>query len=119
MGREPAGQRASRLVLAVETLPDGAENIVYTNYLGQVLLSEFKDGTDSWIEHFKYSTDSHLIQHAQPSAVSSYDDTQADLGVLLKASSGLIRVTDYYSTSGSGAAEGHVEFAKIKNPDYS
>ena len=62
----------------------------------------------------KYNTDGRLVQHAEPSAVLGYDETQADLAVSLRTSDGLIHVTDYYTTTGSGAAAGYVQFEKIK-----
>ncbi|MBL7041600.1 MAG: RHS repeat-associated core domain-containing protein [Pirellulaceae bacterium] len=98
----------------VETRPDTSQHIVYTNYLGQILIKELKSGTDRWIEYHKYNSDGREILRASPSAVTGYDDTQADLNVSLKASDGLIYVTDYYSTTGGGAAEGYVQFQKIK-----
>jgi RHS repeat-associated protein len=99
---------------AVETLPDGTQNLIYTNYIGQSLVSEHKSGSDRWIEHRKYDSAGRLIQRATPAAVTGYDDTQANLAVTLRSSDGLIRVTDYYTTTGSGAAAGYVQHEKIK-----
>ncbi|MEO8495591.1 MAG: RHS repeat-associated core domain-containing protein, partial [Planctomycetota bacterium] len=101
----------------VETQPDGSQNIVYTNYLGQILIRDFAAGTNRWIEYHKYDAAAHEILRANPSAVSDYDDTFANLNVSLNASAGFIRVTDYYSASGGGAAKGYVQFAKIKQGD--
>jgi RHS repeat-associated protein len=98
----------------VETLPDSTQNIVYTNYIGQALISEHKSGSNRWIEYRKYDTSGRLIQHATPAAVTGYDDTQANLAVTLRSSDGLIHVTDYYTTTGGGAAAGYVQHEKIK-----
>jgi hypothetical protein len=62
----------------VETLPDGNQNIVFTNFAGQVMLSVFKDVTtsDEWITYHRYDADGRLILTANPSAVSGYDETE-------------------------------------------
>jgi hypothetical protein len=54
----------------VETLPDGNQNIVFTNFAGQVMLSVFKDVTtsDEWITYHRYDADGRLILTANPSA---------------------------------------------------
>jgi hypothetical protein len=98
----------------VETLPSGAQNIVYTNYIGQALISEFKSGTSRWIEHRQYDSEGRETLRVTPSGVTGYDDTQANLAVTLRASDGLFHVTDYYTTTGSGAAKGYVQHEKIK-----
>lgn len=98
----------------IETLPDGNQTIVYTNHIGQVLVKEQKAGTDRWIEHRTYDSDGRLIQQAGPSAVTGYDDSFADLNVSLKSNAGLIRLAEYYATTGSGAAQGHLKAEKIK-----
>jgi len=65
----------------VETLPDGNETIVYTNYRGEMMLKVFHDTTsgDKWATFYKYDADGRLILTAQPSAVTGYDDSNADL----------------------------------------
>ncbi len=98
----------------VETKPDGSQNVVYTNYLGQALVLEHKSGSDNWIETRAYDSAGRLIERATPAAVVSYDDTAADLDITLRTSDGLIHVTDHYTTTGSGAAAGYVQHEKIK-----
>lgn len=98
----------------VETRPGGSQRLVYTNFLGQTLVDDFKSGSDHWIEAYKYNSNYHQTEQASPSAVSGYRDSYANLNVSLNSSTGLIRVTDYYSTTGGGAAAGHVQFEKIK-----
>ncbi|MEO8497331.1 MAG: hypothetical protein ABI614_19850, partial [Planctomycetota bacterium] len=61
----------------VETLPGGTQNVVYSNYAGQTMLHVFKDGDDEWLEFWKYDDDARAILHANPSAISGYDDTKS------------------------------------------
>jgi hypothetical protein len=91
-------------IKTVETLPDGNQNIVFTNYRGQVLLQSYKDTTtnDEWISYFRYDAEGRTILAAQPSAVSGYDENSADLvsdnaGDLtyIRNSQGLVTVYDY------------------------
>jgi RHS repeat-associated protein len=65
----------------VETLPDGSTNTVYTNGFGQVMLQAFQDvnGTDTWITYSKFNSSGQTILVANPSAVTGYDDSYADL----------------------------------------
>ncbi|WP_235909042.1 RHS repeat-associated core domain-containing protein [Roseiconus nitratireducens] len=103
----------------VETRPDGSQNIVFTNYIGQVLVKEFRSGAgasaDRWIQSLRYNNDGRLVQRAQPSAVVDYDESQNDLAVTLRSDEGVIYRTDYYSDStGSGAAKGYVKAEKVK-----
>ena len=67
----------------VETLPDDSQNVVYTNYAGQVMLKVLQNGADQWAEFWKYgeSTDdlARVILHANPSVISGYDEAYADL----------------------------------------
>src|SRR5262249_20058645 len=88
----------------VETLPDNNQNIVYTNYVGQVVLSVFKEASsgNQWIRFNKYDNNGRLIWTAAPSAVTGYDDTKTDLlnnqsgnYQNLSDTTGLITITDY------------------------
>jgi len=101
-------------VKTIETRPDGSQIIIYTNFIGQFLIHELTDGTNRWIENRKYDSEGREIQRANPSAVTGYDDSVANLNVSLKANDGLIHVTDYYATTGGGAAKGYIQFQKIK-----
>jgi hypothetical protein len=53
-------------------LPDGNQNIVFTNFAGQVMLSVFKDVTtsDQWITYHRYDADGRLILTAQRSSAA-------------------------------------------------
>jgi GT2 family glycosyltransferase len=101
-------------VKTTETRLDGSQVIVYTNFIGQILIKELIDGTNRWIENRKYDSDEREVQQASPSAVTGYDDSFANLNVSLKANDGLIHVTNYYAATGGGAAKGYVQFQKIK-----
>jgi hypothetical protein len=101
------------------TRPDGSQQITYNNFLGQAMLTDLASGSDHWLEYYQFDGQAHEVLHARPSAVVSYDDSQADLGVVLEASSGLIRLTDYYSTTTAtpttpGGAAGYVQFTKVQ-----
>src|SRR5258707_1075575 len=64
-----------------ETLPDGNQNIVYMNEIGQPMLKIFNDtasGTQ-WDTFYKYDDAGRVILKAYPSAVTGYDDTKNDL----------------------------------------
>lgn len=48
--------------------------------------------------------EAHTVLHAHPSSIDSYTfDAASELSVTLKANERLIEVTDYYTTTGSGA----------------
>ncbi len=109
----------------VETLPDGNQNIVYTNAYGQVMLHDFVNPANAnqrWVDFYKYDNAGRLVLHAQPSAIQPdqnnppkyYDDTfvepapasAADLlklvngnYVYLNDSAGLIETTTYYTST--------------------
>jgi YD repeat-containing protein len=105
-------------VKTVETLPDGNQNTVYTNYAGEVLLTDYRDTTTSqdWNTFDKYDPQGRNVLEAQPSAVTGYNDSYADLlhnqgGTYqyLSNNSGLITGTDYYtSTTASATSAGGV-----------
>ncbi len=98
----------------VETRPDGSTNTVYTNYIGLILLKQLKSGANAWVNYYQYDSLAHLTMSAMPSAVAGFNDSAANLGVTLNASSGLIQLTDYYTSTGSGAATGYVWRNKVQ-----
>ena len=96
----------------VETLPGGAQNIVYANYAGQTMLRVFQDGDDEWLEFWKYDDDARAVLHANPSAISGYDEQYADLlhevdgnYEFLRDEEGLIELFEYDAASGYLTAE--------------
>jgi len=111
----------------VETLPDGNENIVYTNYMGQVMLQAFHDTTTNqqWVSCLHYDGAGRVDLAAQPSAIPEihpelggqyYDDQYADLMhatsgnfEFLDDSNGLITTYTYgTSTTATATASGSV-----------
>ena len=65
----------------VETLPDGNQNVVYTNSFGDVMLSLYVETATGrqWANYYGYDDAGRLILHADPSAVTGYDEGHADL----------------------------------------
>ena len=119
----------------VETLPDGNENLYYANGWGEPMLSVFKDISDpgnagldgdQWITFSKYDSQGRLIEQAQPSAVTGYNESSPDLLVYqngsyeyLSNNSGLIELTDYYTqttatATTAGGAAGYFEDSKVQ-----
>jgi RHS repeat-associated protein len=101
-----------------ETRPDGSQLVTYNNYISQTMLTDLVWGSDHWVKYFQFDEDAREILQANPSAVESYDEGDADLGVVLRTSAGYIRRTDYYATTTAtpttpGGAEGYVQFRKI------
>ena len=111
----------------VQTLPDISQIIAYTNYAGLPMLMVTIDpsGTNSWSTFYRYNTDGQLIWTAQPSAVNGYDDSYDDLlnfdvitGLYeyLNDSTGLINVTNYYSSTdiSLGEVQDYVENENVR-----
>jgi RHS repeat-associated protein len=103
----PAGYN-SWAVKTVETLPDGNENIVYSNFAGEQMLSVFVDTTTNqqWETFYQYDGQGRVILQANPSAVTGYDDSKPDSlnnqnghYQYLSDNSGLITRYDYYTTT--------------------
>ncbi|MCE9554457.1 MAG: autotransporter-associated beta strand repeat-containing protein [Planctomycetes bacterium] len=113
----------------VETLPDGNQNITYSNFAGQAILSIFKDTTtdQEWLTFSKYDSAGRLILEANPSAVTGYNEAYADLlhdvsgnYQYLADDAGLITVTSYYATttatsSTAGGAQGYFEESSLRH----
>lgn len=106
----------------VQTLPDGATLTVYSNYRGAPIFHLYtaSNGTDKWYRFWRYNSNMQVNGEAESSAISGYDEAYADLvnyggsPTYLNASSGLVYTTQYYTTSGSGAAEGHVRYRNVR-----
>ena len=62
-------------------MPDGNQNIVYTNAFGEVMLAVYHDAGsgNNWDQFNKYDGQGRLILSAQPSAVNGYNNTYSDL----------------------------------------
>ena len=102
---------------SVETRPDGSQLTTYANYVSQTMLTDLAShsgsGAQHWVEYHHYDTNGHEDQHAMPSAVTSYDDTHANLNVMLN-SSGLLYLTTYYTSTGSGGYAGYKQFDQVQ-----
>lgn len=113
-----------------QTLPDGSAIVAYTNFAGLPILYVNVDstGANMWGTFYRYNSDGQVIWEAHPSAVAlpsslstleAYDDllnynVSTSLYQYLNNSSGLIDVTDYYSSSGSGGAQYDVRNRKVR-----
>ena len=102
----------------VETLPDGNENIVYTNSAGQTMLAVYEDTTTSqqWDTYYQYNAAGQVILQANPSAVTGFSEADGDLvgwsgssATYLSSSSGLITNSTYgSSTTATSGTPGNV-----------
>jgi len=88
----------------IEVLPDGNSNIVYSNGYGEIMLKVYHDATSglNWDNYTQYDSQGRIILQANPSAVTGYNDAQANLGVTFNSNAGLITTTDYYATTTAG-----------------
>jgi RHS repeat-associated protein len=132
------------LTETTETLPDGNQNLIYSNTVGEVMVSAFHDISDDsdsalngllWVADNRYDSSGRVILEAQPSAVtitsastlaaaaSSYADIVGYNGsnayVYLSSNSGLIDLTVYGSTTtatttAAGNVAGYLEFDEIE-----
>ncbi len=98
-----------------ETLTDGTQNIVYTNYATQPMLKVFKAGSAEWYEYFKYDDAGRLVLKGSSAAVQSYSESDPGL-VTLKSSDGLIHVNDFYTSTdlANGELAGYLRYEKVK-----
>ena len=90
------------------TQPDGAQEIIFANYAGQTMLRVLKSGADEWLEYTQYDSSARPILQANPSALSGYDETKADLlnnNQYFKDNDGFLRLTEYDAVSGNVSAE--------------
>jgi RHS repeat-associated protein len=101
----PAGYN-SWSVKTVEALPDGNQNTVYSNFAGEPMLQVYQDTTtgQQWETFYQYDSQGRVTLTANPSAVTGYDDSHADLlngqgghYQYLSDHSGLITRYDYYT----------------------
>ena len=96
-------------VKTTETLPDGSERIVYTNFAAQVMLKVLQSGSSKWYSFNRYDDNGRVIMAASSSAVTGYDDEYADLlnfdgdtCEYLSDDSGLIQLNEYFTTGAVG-----------------
>jgi RHS repeat-associated protein len=106
-------------VKTTEVLPDGNENIVYTNDGGEVMLGVYHDTASglSWETYNKYDPQGRLILRALPSAVTGYDDSKPDLvnnNQYLSNTSGQIQIIDWYTSTSGGGVAGYLQDTKLQ-----
>lgn len=114
-----------------ETLPDGNQNIVFTNFVGQVMLHVFVEdpagpGETKWHTFTKYDEEGRVVMEANPSAVSGYSEAEPDLLDLdtvtgryafLRDTEGLITTKEYYAST-AGTATTINGFAVVASDPY-
>ena len=107
----------------VSTLPDGNQEVVYTNLFGLVILKvleKMSGGTatgDRWYEYIQYDSKGRITLEASSAAISSYswDPVTKVLTLVLKTADGLIRLYEYYgATPPAGGVEGYVRYEKVQ-----
>lgn len=112
-----------------EELPDGTENITYTNAAGKTVLSDVKSGSDEWRTYTRRDADHRVVWTAQPSNVTGYDEDAPNLvefsggnATYLSDTAGLIYVTDYASATSptitettAGAVDGYASGTGVKH----
>jgi RHS repeat-associated protein len=95
-------------VKTIMTHPDGSTDTIYSNFAGERMLDAFTDTTTGVTTdtYYRYDDAGRVILTAQPSAVTGYNDSYADLvnyqnGTYqyVSANSGLIDLTTYYTTT--------------------
>src|SRR5262249_47502810 len=97
------------------------------NYAGEVMLNVFRNGSQTWETFYKYDGGGRIILKANPSAVIGYNEAYADLldqtqvgdYGLLNSTTGLIAVTDYYTTTtatdtAAGGVTGYYQDTKLE-----
>ena len=106
-----------------QTAPDGAQTITYLNSAGEVMLNVVKSGNQQWLSFIQFDSSGRIYRQANPSAVTGYDDSKADLlnsvsdkYQYLSDTQGLITQTDYYGSTSSdtGAVEGYIQDMQIQ-----
>ena len=99
----------------VETLPDGTQNIVYTNSAAQVILSIYQSGTQQWFSYNRYDGSGNVILVASSSAVESYNESSPGL-VTLYPGTGLVKLYNYYTATdlSSGAVAGYMHYEQVQ-----
>jgi RHS repeat-associated protein len=72
----------------IETLPNGSQNIVYSNYLGEAMLNVFVDADDiadpsldgqEQLTYYVYDTQGRKTEIVTPAAISGYSEAYPDL----------------------------------------
>src|SRR5262249_36199886 len=109
-----------------ETLPDGNQNIIYSNAIGEVMLAVYKSAAQQWADYFRFDAAGRVVLVADPSAVSGYDESTPDLlnqvagnYQYLNDGAGLIETASFYATTTAtetqaGGATGYLQQVSIQ-----
>ena len=101
-----------------ETRPDGTTYTVYTNFMGQTLLTDLASGGDHWYTYSVYDDAGRQLEEYTPAAVASYVDNGGaggvDLVVTLNDNAGLVHSYTYYDDSLGTAAEGFLASESVR-----
>ncbi|MCB1129858.1 MAG: RHS repeat-associated core domain-containing protein [Verrucomicrobiae bacterium] len=95
------------------TLPDGSRQIIYTNFMLQVMLKVYAEGPRYWYEAWRYDADGRTVETISSLAVEGYEEASASL-FTVKDDEGLVEVSRYYETTGGGAAEGFLHYEALR-----
>jgi hypothetical protein len=101
---------------AIESLPDGNQNIVYANHAGQVILKVFleTETNQQWYNYFQYNNQGQIILAAESSAVAGYSESSPEL-VTLNANNGLIHIYNFYPANPpADGAPHYIHFEKVQ-----
>jgi RHS repeat-associated protein len=108
----------------VQTLPNAATVTVYSDEVGMPLCEIYTDGTSKWCKSWRYDSNRSVIAQAEASAIDgskvseTYDDlvdyTNASGVSAVMTSTGLVRITDYYASTGSGGVAGYIQNEKVQ-----
>jgi RHS repeat-associated protein len=99
----------------VEVLPDGTQNIVYTNYAAQVILSVYQSGSQQWFNYNQYDGGGRLVLAASSAAVQGFSEASPGL-VTLYPHQGLVQVYVYYASTNlaMGAVAGYLQYEQVQ-----
>ena len=108
----------------IETRPDNSTFTVYTTKAGNTLLTKFQEAPPispsssssssssgdlaHWYSYNKYNSAGRVIESAANSAIASVSEpvgNSGSLSVTLRGSSGLIRITNYYTSTNTNTGE--------------
>jgi len=118
----------SWMTKTIETMPDGCQHVIYSNYAGQTMLSATIEppasGGRQWVDAYQYDAMGRQVWHAAPSAMTPMpsvtsttwttgSEISATLGIgaftYVNANAGLIETTSYYaSTTATTTAPGGI-----------
>lgn len=116
----------------VTTLPDGTIDTVYTNAFAQVVLKSHQEtvGGPAWVDYYRYDSAGRLVLHANPSAVTGFDEGYADLvrdiggnALYLSDAAGLVSTWAYAAAATAtdttpGDAAGYLESTAIRRGEF-